>query len=914
MKIPIRLAALIVPLLLFSFDAARANLATDYVLLTGTGSEIDMSGATTLMVSGDDDVWSSTQSVGFDFELGDEVLPYFRVSTNGPMMLGTTSTINYPTIYAYYSFNEANCPHPVVAAFFDDMVASGNGVRTKLVGSAPNRIRVVDWEAYLWYGSGTATEYHFQVRLYEGSNKIELWYGEMGSSDETNGNGQIGAALTTSDFIAIGLGNPPTAGGSVRINDLSATPISQNTLFTLRPCSKNFTIAGNPAQGGTATMDSGAVILTSVRSKVGNNLALNPFSLDMAEFPCGEVTYNFEITGSAAADYSITPQGGTIGSFETVTPQLNFLPTDTGTREALLRITSNKGFNRAYTLRGEGFRCIEWVGDVTEGGTPTLENMDELFEGIQVPIGSSESYTPISINQLTGTKGCDEPFTVTYSLNDPTGSYEISPTFETVPVGGSSIPTITFNALNGVGYQEATLTVNADGEVRTFVLRNFISAPGGQIYFSGTPITSSTRFLRDQSTCVGETVISLELEATNLGTGDFVVRGLRSFFLDTTLRQGTPPYPILLDDFGQPVPSQDFFLSNAPGVAPQSANTRFDSLIVPEGESRTFYLNAVPTRPGKRYAKLYFATNAFNLKDTDVFGDSIQGLLSSGIFMRGLGSELTEGADMGRPSSIVFPRTKVRESSVMTGTLYNDGDCNLRINEKALRFEAGDVDEFEILGVTGGTKSGDDYILKPEESLDVMVRFTPIRSGSRRATIRLVTNDSTLVIPGITERGVYYWEVFGQGKFDLEARDLDLGPAVIGGETSSGMIPLENTKLENVSIRNIEIVGGNGEIVMDPNNPWPTLPVTLKPGEILDLGITLIPDPNGSDGMREAEILIILSNGDTTRARIRGYAGTRMLTVNPPSLFENRMVPVGEVARAFFTVTNTWAWIWRRRC
>ncbi|MGE3800194.1 MAG: choice-of-anchor D domain-containing protein [Candidatus Kapaibacterium sp.] len=905
MKIPGRIAPLLIPLLMSTFGIAQANLATDYVFIDGSGSAIDMTGSTTLMSSGNDDVWSSTQSIGFDFLLDGQTQSYFIASTNGPMMLGSTTSISYPSIYAYYSFNEGGCPHPIVTAFFDDLVASGNGVRTKLVGSAPNRIRVVDWEAYLWYGNGTTTEYHFQVRLYEGSNKIELWYGTMGSTDATDGNGQIGTALTTSNFLAVALGNPNSASGSIAINDLSATPISQNTLFTLRPCEKNFTIAGNTAQGGTATMDSGAVLLNGTRGKVGNTLSLQPFSLTMGEFPCGSVTYSFVFSGTAAADYSITPASGTIGSLQTITPQLNFIPSDTGLREATLRITSNKGFNRSYTLKGEGFRCIEWVGDESEGGTPTLESQDVLFDGIQVPIGSSDSYKPIRISQLTNAKGCDQPFDVTYTLNDPTGSYEISPAFETVPAGGSSIPTITFNALNGVGYQEATLRVTADGEVRTFILRNFISAPGGQIYLEGDPITSSTRLLRDRETCVGESVISIRLEAVNLGTGDFVVRNLESYFLDTLLGQGVPSYPLLRDNFGQPVRSQDYFLSAAPGVAPRTANGRFDSLIVPEGQSRFFYLNFIPVSSGKRFAKIYFPTNAFNLRNPNVFGDSTQGLLSAAIYSRGLGSELTSGPNQGRPTSVVFTKTKVRESSTTTATLYNDGDCDLRISEEGLRFESGDVDEFEIIGVTGGTKTNGVYTLLPGQSLDLNVRFSPIRSGSRRATVRLITNDSSLIVPEVTERGIYYWEFYGQGKFDLEARDLNLAPAAIGAESSSGVVPLENTKMENVSIKSIEIVGGVGDIVMDPNNPWPAVPFTLKPGEQLNLGVTLLPDPNSTDGMRKAEILIILTNGDTTRATIRGYAGTRILTVNPTSLFENKGVPVGELARAYFTVTNS---------
>lgn len=905
MRVPHRTALLTLFLLLGSLGAARANLATDYVFMNGTGTPYDMAGAATLMISGDDDVWSSPQSIGFDFSLDGESFSHFFASTNGPLLLSTSTSQSFTYIYAYNSFNSVDCPHPVITAFFDDLVASGNGVRTILTGTAPNRVRVVDWEAYLWYGTGTDTEYHFQVRLYEGSNKIELWYGEMGT-DQNDGNGQIGAALTTTNYISIAAGNPPSASGDVTINDLSRTPIAENTLYTLRPCQKNITIAGNTAQGGTATMANGDVLLTGARSRVGSSVDFQPFTIGMGEFPCGLTTYTYEIEGDAAGDYTITPEEGEIGSFQSFTPTLRFAPSDTGTREATLRVTDNKGFSRTYTLRGNGFRCVEWVGDPGQGGTAMLLDGDVLLDSYQVPIGSSQDYTPIRINQISTDGGCTSPVQVTYTLDDPTGNYAISPASEMIPVGGASVPTITFNAMNGVGFQEATLTVNADGEVRTFTLRDFVAAPGGEIRYAGTAIGPNTRLFRDRYSCVGSEVITLELDAVNIGTGDFVVRGLEGFLLDTTLRQGIPPYPLMTDEFGRYISTKEYFLSTTPGVAPRTPGDEFDSLIVPEGETRKLYLNIITERPGKRFGRIFIRTNAFNLNNPDVSGDMTQGLVFADMFARGLGGMLADapGSDK-RPHPVVFPNTKARESVTMTSSVFNTGDCDLKVNAKRLRFESGDVNEFEILNISGGTNNGEDYVLPPGDSLSVTVRFTPSRSGSRRATLRLVTNDSSLIIPHITARGVYQWEFFGVGTHDLETRNLDLPPAVIGGETSKGMVQVENTQLDQITVDSIAIVGGGNEILEDPDMPWPSVPLKINAGDRLDLSILFVPAADSDPGVREAEILLFLSNGDTARAKITGYAGTRTLMVAPLELFTNKQVPVGRQVRAFFTVTNT---------
>lgn len=900
-----RTTLLVVPFLFLTVAIASTKLVDQYVFQYGTGSEISMSGSTTLMSAGNDDVWSRAQPIGFDFYLGENRYSYFIASTNGPLMLGTSSSLSFNYIYAYNSFNDGNCPHPIITAFFDDMVASGNGVRTRLVGSAPNRIRVVDWEGYLWYGSGTATEYYFQVRLYEGSNKVEFWYEEMSSTEENDGDGQIGMAISTSDYLSVDVGSPPQAGAFITVNDLSSTSIADNTLYTFVPCQQNIAISGDPSQGGTVTMDSGAVLLRNYRSKVGTPLDLEPFTIGMGEFPCGEITYRYEITGDHASEYSISPNEGRIRSFENLTPRLTFSPSDTGLREATLRITDNKGFNRSYTLRGEGFRCVEWVGDPNQGGTATLQNGDVLLSSYQVPIGSSANYTPIRINQLSSDGGCQDPVPVTYTLDDPTGNYAITPASESIPVGGAAVPTITFNAINGVGFQEATLTVNADGEVRTFTLKNFISAPGGEIRFEGTAIGPNSNLYRNNWSCVGTEVISLRLEAVNLGTGNFIIYDITGVELDTLLRQGVPGYPLVFDEFGDPVEIEDYYLSLTPGATP-TTNGRFDSLVVPEGNTRSFYLNFRAVRDGRRFGMLYFPTNAFNLKDADPRGDSIQGLTRTHVFARGLGTYLAGDLEgKSRPEPVLFEPTKVRESRTITTTFYNSGSCELLIDERTMNIMAGDVGEFEIVSFNGGSPRGDRIVVSPDSAFSITVRFTPERSGSRRATLMLETNDSTIVIPQITEPGVYYIELYGKGKLDLETRDLALDPAVIGGSSSRGLIPIENTKLENVTIEQILLVGDDGEILEDEGSGWPDLPITLSPGEKLDLGVVLLPDTNGADGMREVEVLIILANGDTARARVTGYAGRRTLEVSPASLFEGGQVEIGQSLRRYVVVTNS---------
>src|SRR5690606_31150598 len=118
----------------------------------------------------------------------------FSVSTNGLIGLGSTDITacwtneltdegtgcggSYP-----YTLGGGT---PQIAPFWDDLRVAGGGkgepvsgsVSYFINGTAPNRVLVIDFTnmeiVYMNYIYGS-----WQVRMYEGSNKIEFWYGDM---------------------------------------------------------------------------------------------------------------------------------------------------------------------------------------------------------------------------------------------------------------------------------------------------------------------------------------------------------------------------------------------------------------------------------------------------------------------------------------------------------------------------------------------------------------------------------------------------------------------------------------------------------------------------------------------------------------------------------------------------------------
>lgn len=143
---------------------------TGYIASTDIAySRDDISEWSSLFGSGTDDAVSSEQSIGFTFNLFGSDYTTFYVSTNGFIAFGTTpgsSRSNSALPTSTFSM-------PVICPYWDDMKTTGNGIRTTLLGSSPNRVRIIDFELITYTGSYAVT---FQVILHEKSNLISIRY------------------------------------------------------------------------------------------------------------------------------------------------------------------------------------------------------------------------------------------------------------------------------------------------------------------------------------------------------------------------------------------------------------------------------------------------------------------------------------------------------------------------------------------------------------------------------------------------------------------------------------------------------------------------------------------------------------------------------------------------------------------
>lgn len=900
--------------------AARGQLSNYYFAYT-SGDPTDMSGSTVLYEASpgstnDDGTFSIP--IGFNFVFNGVTYNSIIVGANGNMYPGTTAPWSDWT----NSFQSAPL-YPFIAPFWFDMeLSDGSGGCTSpkfhyiTKGVAPNRVLTVEWRdnriTRYWYaGQNPAT---FQARLYEGSNKIEFWYGKMNPCDVCNITGlcsssyaSIGIAAASNQFISVSFpGGTPTENrvtpnNSVNVN---ATPIAPNTVVVFGECTTELNGRIGADNGGTATMSSGDTFFDGFITQVGQTSIYRPFDIRMASPVC-TAPYTLTISGPAAADYYF----GTPGT-QTITrtlalggqvdiPEISFHPTASGVRTATLTVTGLK-LSRTFTLAAYA-PYVNYIGNIPEGGTSGMVSGDVLLEGKRVDRHSSASFLPFTLQNVSNVA-----LPVSYEITGGFGQYTITPGGMLSP-GASVTPEITFNAL-GFGVVNAQLKVTTGPESRTFALAATSVAPGGEFRLGTTLLDTGSTLFTNTYVCIGSEVQALKVDMVNTGTGDFKINGAAFYEIDTAIRQGIPRYEFRRDSYGNLIPAYDYVVSLQPPTLPFKPEDigNIFPITLAEGQSQTVYISFVGTANGKRYARGYIYTNSENTAGPDTLGVVHEGIVTFDVFGRGAGARLSGDMNGGLPKSVIFQGARLGTTSEQTLHLTNSGVCSLRISLPKLQVTAGDVDEFSIVGMPDGTidPGTGDLVLPPGGGTDIVLGFTPLQVGSRRATLRLATNDSSIHVPGVGERGVYYVDLFGSAGAEVYMQGIEFGQALIGGEPGDHLrdvVRIVNTTHAAVTITSLEIEGTDmADFVKDQ---WPSTPLTLQPGDPLELKVIFAPQ-SGAPGERLAHVKLtttVIPDGIT--APLTGIAGTRAIEVDPPSLIFAAMT-AGKFQRRMVRITN----------
>lgn len=130
-----------------------------------------------------DDGISPDQTIGFNFNFGGDIDTNFRVSANGFINMVSNGAQAITSLSGAVGTTFPAIGR-IIAAHNQDLHSYATGVcGIKYLGTAPNRVTVIQWKNWQKYNQIGNYNMNFQIRLYEGSNRIELCYGSHTATD-----------------------------------------------------------------------------------------------------------------------------------------------------------------------------------------------------------------------------------------------------------------------------------------------------------------------------------------------------------------------------------------------------------------------------------------------------------------------------------------------------------------------------------------------------------------------------------------------------------------------------------------------------------------------------------------------------------------------------------------------------------
>jgi uncharacterized repeat protein (TIGR01451 family) len=132
-----------------------------------------------------DDECSPPLDLGFEFEFYGNRYSQIYVNSNGMVLFGEGSAA-----YGNVRVGNPAKPNNYIAALWDDLDPSPEGIYLAVVGEAPNRRAVVEWRDIITPYDGQSQT--FEVVLFEGSNEVLLQYLEINGPRGSGASATVG--------------------------------------------------------------------------------------------------------------------------------------------------------------------------------------------------------------------------------------------------------------------------------------------------------------------------------------------------------------------------------------------------------------------------------------------------------------------------------------------------------------------------------------------------------------------------------------------------------------------------------------------------------------------------------------------------------------------------------------------------
>jgi hypothetical protein len=269
---------------------------------------------TTVSLTGDDAFTNVPLPIPFQF--AEVPQTSINICTNGFANFGTGST-------AYTNdLSATTAPFNVIAPFWDDLYFHPtSSVTTDVLGTAPNRVFVIQYNDAGRYPSTSAWRLNFQIRLYETTNIIEFSYGGTtpGTETFTASIGLKGSTGGSGNFVDATTGSTTTANNSIAQFPARGlkyrlipgpTGFSNTKNLVERPkefkLEQNYPNPFNP----TTTIQFAVPSVSDVKLEVFNILGQKVASLVNRRMEAGVHTVNFNATNLSSGVYFYRLQAG----------------------------------------------------------------------------------------------------------------------------------------------------------------------------------------------------------------------------------------------------------------------------------------------------------------------------------------------------------------------------------------------------------------------------------------------------------------------------------------------------------------------------------------------------------------------------------------------------------------------------
>lgn len=218
----------------FSVASSGQSIVNYAFSSSNAGSLEDLtSGATSLLTGVNDDVATTVQPIGFDFYFMGVKYTHFSANSNGQFRLHSTAGA---TAIAGSNITTLTASTVTLAPMAGDNEV-GDGMKMKVIGSAPNRKLVIEWTQFYVQYANITNAGNMQLWLNETTGKIDYVYGEMYNSTATSQTRSIFIAssntATTAGYITVGAMPTFTPAATLVTNTFAASTITSGVASPL---------------------------------------------------------------------------------------------------------------------------------------------------------------------------------------------------------------------------------------------------------------------------------------------------------------------------------------------------------------------------------------------------------------------------------------------------------------------------------------------------------------------------------------------------------------------------------------------------------------------------------------------------------------------------------------------------------